>query len=79
MAFYSKGVPLSNLSTYTDKMKKTYFTPTFEIIRLQSAGMMAASIPIKGETDAEARSREFWGTSLTDDTNDEEENTGSWF
>ena len=60
-------------------MKKTYFTPTFEIIRLQSAGMMAAIIPIKGDTDAEARSREFWGTSLIDDTNDEEENTGSWF
>ena len=60
-------------------MKKAYLAPTLEIIRLQSASMMAASIPIKGETDAEARSREFWGTSLTDDTNNEEENTGLWF
>lgn len=52
-------------------MKKTYFTPTFEIIRLQSAGMMAASIPIKGETDAEARSREFWGMTIFDDSNED--------
>ena len=70
---------VKHIKNNTLTMKKQYIAPCFEAIEIKPAQIMAASVSISGETDAEARSREFWGTSLTDDTNDEEENTGSWF
>ncbi len=40
----------------------------------------AASVPVKGESDTEARSREFWGGSVIDGQDSgEEETTGLWF
>ena len=59
-------------------MKKQYITPSLEPLPLRSATIIATSIPVKGESDTEARSREFWGESIFEDNNDEEE-TGSWF
>lgn len=59
-------------------MKKTYTQPTVELYTIQPAGMMAASIPVKGESDVEARSREFWGMPEDDDDTDND-GTSSWF
>ena len=48
-------------------MKKTYISPSVEIIRLTPANIIAVS----GETDEDARSREFWGMTIFDDSNED--------
>ena len=59
-------------------MKKTYTSPTIELYAIHSAGIMATSIPVKGESDVEARSRDFWGLPEDDDDTDND-GTSSWF
>ena len=55
----------------TKKMKKTYISPSVEIIRLTPANIIATSnIGVSGETDEDARSREFWGMTILDDSNE---------
>lgn len=61
-------------------MKKQYISPTAESLKMQPASLIATSIPVKGESDTEARSREFWGNSIFEDTNPSEDGeTDSWF
>lgn len=53
-------------------MKKQYSTPSIKTTKLQTVNMLAASVPVGGTTDDEARSKNFWGKSIFDDTEDEE-------
>ena len=59
-------------------MRKQYLTPSLIATRIQLANMIAASIPVDGTTDDEARSKKFWGPTMFDE---EEEDTpnDSWF
>ena len=53
-------------------MKKTYISPSVEIIRLTPVNIIATSnIGVSGETDEDARSREFWGMTIFDDSNED--------
>lgn len=61
-------------------MKKQYISPTAEPLKMQPASLIATSIPVKGESDTEARSREFWGNSIFEDSApSEDDETDSWF
>ena len=59
------------------EMKRQYITPSLVTVRLQAANMMATSLPIKDETDDEARSKKFWGPSMFDE--EETEENESWY
>ena len=54
-------------------MKKHYFTPTLESVRLRFGSTIAASLPVSGDTDDEARSRSYWGETLFDEDEEETE------
>lgn len=60
-------------------MKKQYFTPSLDAVKFHTANMIATSIPVKGETDDEARSKKFWGPTMFDEEKNEEETIDSWF
>ena len=53
-------------------MTKQYTTPNLKVLKLQLGNMIAASIPVSGETDDEARSKAFWGETLFDEPDEEE-------
>ena len=57
-------------------MKKQYSTPSIKTTKLQTVNMLAASVPVSGTTDDEARSNKFWGKSLFDEEEEEIENDG---
>ena len=58
-------------------MKKQYLKPSLDAVKFHTANMIAASIPVNGETDDEARSKAFWGETLFDDEEESDENY--WF
>lgn len=60
-------------------MKKQYSTPSIEATKLHIMNMLAASVPVSGTTDDEARSQKFWGKSIFDDTEEDTEETDSWY
>lgn len=60
-------------------MRKQYLTPSFIATRIQLANMIAASIPVDGTTDDEARSNKFWGKSIFDEEEPEDEEQKSLF
>ena len=54
-------------------MKKQYTTPSLKALKLQLGNMIATSIPVSGETDAEARSKAFWGETIFDEPEEDDE------
>ena len=60
-------------------MRKQYLTPSLIATRIQLANMIAASIPVDGTTDDEARSNKFWGSSPFDEEDIKDEEQQSWF
>lgn len=57
-------------------MKKQYSTPSIKTTKLQTVNMLAASVPVSGTTDDEARSKKFWGETLFDEEDEETEDDG---
>ena len=55
-------------------MKKQYIAPCFEAFEIKPAHIMAASVSISGETDNEARSKKFWGSSAFEEQEEEDDN-----
>ena len=71
---------VKRIKNNTLTMKKQYIAPCFEAIEIKPAQIMAASVSISGETDAEARSKQFWGSSIFDEKEEEEDNdNNSWY
>ena len=54
-------------------MKKTYSAPTLEDIRLACSSFLMLSGGGKGSEGDDAESRRFWGGSIFNDTDEDEE------
>ena len=54
-------------------MKKEYFAPALTDIRLNCSSFVAISGGGKGSEGDDAESRRFWGGSIFDDTDEDEE------
>lgn len=58
-------------------MKKLYSTPLVDVHSLRLVNTVATSLPVTGTTDDEARSSSYWGETLFDQEEPEEE-TDIW-